>query len=182
MADLIFINYRRGISAGITTALHNRLRWHFGPRVFMDVTSIGPGDVYANKLLEKVAECAAFIAVIGPGWSDHKDDAGRRRLDDPQDPVRLEIEAALKRDSRDIRIYPVRVDGAQIPSEERLPDPLKRLVKHHAFEIRNDRFKADAGELATEIGRHPPIDKIRRRRTTRVNDLIERWRGWLSKK
>jgi hypothetical protein len=150
MADLIFINYRRGTSARITTALHNRLRRHFGPqRVFMDVNSIGPGDDYINKLLEKVAECAAFIAVIGPGWSDLKDDAGRRRLDNPHDPVRVEMEAALR---RDIHVYPVRVDGAQVPPAERLPDPLKPLVRHQAFEIRPDRFDTDAGELPRRLG------------------------------
>ena len=63
-----------------------------------------------------------LLAVIGPHWLAAGQD-GQRRLDDPADFVRLEIEAAL---ARGVRVIPVLVDGAQLPRPEQLPASLGR--------------------------------------------------------
>ena len=76
----------------------------------MDVDAIEPGVDFVNALDDQVAQASAFIAVIGPGWTELKNAEGQRRLDQPNDHVRIEIELALK---RDIRVIPVLVDGAQ---------------------------------------------------------------------
>ena len=44
----------------------------------------------------RLADCDALLAVIGPNWADARNEDGTRRLDNPDDFVRLEREAALK--------------------------------------------------------------------------------------
>jgi hypothetical protein len=67
------------------------------------------------------------------------DRGGRRRLDIPEDFVRLEIATALK---RRIRVVPVLVEGAMMPESSELPDDLKALVRRNAVEIGHSRFDA----------------------------------------
>jgi hypothetical protein len=97
-----------------------------------------------------VAQCSAFIAVIGPGWADVKAASGKRRLDEPNDYVRIEIEAALQ---RGIRVIPVLVDGAQMPAAEELPDSIKALARRHAVAVSHNRFGAEVAELARLLQR-----------------------------
>ena len=151
MLGRIFINYRRSTSAVAAGRLADRLMEHFDRnQVFLDVDTIEPGVDFVKTLHDQVAQCSAFIVVINPGWVDASNSVGKRRLDDPDDYVRVEIEAALK---RDIRVIPVLVDGAQMVRSEDLPDPLKPLVHRQAFEITNRRFVADADELALALQR-----------------------------
>ena len=49
--------------------------------------------------------------IIGPQWLASDGD-GRLRLDKPDDPVRVEIETAFR---REIRVIPLVVDGATMP-------------------------------------------------------------------
>ena len=95
----------------------------------MDIDGIEPGVDFVKALDEQVAQASAFIAVIGPGWTELKNAEGQRRLDQPNDHVRIEIESALK---RDIRVIPVLVDGARMPTENELPDSLKPLSRRNA--------------------------------------------------
>jgi uncharacterized membrane protein YhaH (DUF805 family) len=151
MAGRIFISYRRGDSQGATGRLFDRLLQHFDhAEVFMDVDDLEPGVDFVKALDEQVANCTAFIAVLGPDWLTAKDHADQRRLDDPSDYVRLEIEAALK---RDIRVIPVLVDGARMPRTEELPESLRPLTRRHAVELTHQRFASGVDELATGIKR-----------------------------
>ena len=100
MAAKVFISYRRGDSAGYAGRLMDRLKTELGRDVlFMDVDAIPLGTNFENVLHEEVAKCAVLLAVIGPNWSDARGENGKRRLDDPNDFVRIEIAAALKRKS-----------------------------------------------------------------------------------
>ena len=108
----IFISYRRQDAAGNAGRLYDRLARHFGAeRVFMDVEGIEPGLDFVEALEGAVASCEVLIVVIGAGWLA-TDNAGKRRLDDPKDFVRIETAAAL---ARHIRVVPVLVDGAVMP-------------------------------------------------------------------
>jgi len=91
-----------------------------------------------------------LLAVIGPAWLTASDDQGRRRLDDPRDFVRLEIEAAL---ARDVRVIPILVEDAVMPSQEELPESLVGLARRQALRMRRDSFRSDAEHLATVIDR-----------------------------
>lgn len=142
----IFINYRRGDARSEAGRLFDWLSQYFGrEQVFMDVSgSIEPGLEF-DKVIEKaVSSCEVLIVVIGQEWLRRVDEKGKRRLDDPNDFVRMEISAALK---RNIRVIPVLVEGADMPEEGDLPEDLKRLCKRQALEISDNRWEFDTQQL-----------------------------------
>jgi len=114
----------------------------------MDVDNIPAGVDFVEHLSTQVARCEVFLAVIGPRWLDAKDDSGRRRIENADDFVAIEIAAAL---AGDIRVIPVLVDGAQMPKAVDLPEHLKPLVRRNAVEVRNAQFGRDAEALAEKI-------------------------------
>jgi hypothetical protein len=149
MAGKIFINYRRDDSGASAGRLHDRLAQTFGRKnLFMDVDHIPAGVDFVDYLPSQVAACDVFLAVIGPNWLDAKDDDGRRRLENPDDFVTIEIGAAL---ARNIRVIPVLVDGATTPKADKLPDSIKPLVRRNAVEVRNKNFGRDANALVDKV-------------------------------
>jgi hypothetical protein len=149
MAGGIFISYRREDSRHAAGRLVDRLA-HRLPReqLFMDVDAIEPGLDFHRVIDAKLSECDVLLAVIGPHWADSRDATGARRLDNPDDYVRLEIGAALQ---RDIRVIPVLVDGAPVPNRDSLPEPLKPLTRRNAVRLDHERFGAEADELARRL-------------------------------
>ena len=149
MAGKIFINYRRNDSIGTSGRLYDRLAKDFGrKRIFMDVDHIPAGADFVEFLQSQVAECATLLAIIGPGWLASAFPDGKRRLDSPDDFVRIEIAAALK---RDILVIPVLLDGARMPTADDLPDDLKSLARRNAVELRNVQFGSDCDRLIAKI-------------------------------
>ena len=92
-----------------------------------------------------VGSCDVLAALIGTDWLTITDEQGRRRLDDPDDFVRLEIEAAL---TRSVRVIPILVDGATMPRADALPDSLAKLVRRQALELSPSRFEIDTSNPA----------------------------------
>ena len=141
----IFISYRRDDSAGYAGRLYDRLAAHFGAdAVFMDVEGIEPGTDFVKAIEGAVASCKVLIVLIGNQWLDATDAAGRRRLEDPHDFIRLETSTAL---ARDIRVVPVLVDRAPMPRQEDLPADLHSLVRRQAVELNHKQWDATSGEL-----------------------------------
>ena len=141
----VFISYRREDSAGFAGRIYDRLTRRLDPKsVFLDVDNIQPGLDFFDVLSEKLRICDALIAVIGKNWNSSADQDNRRRLDDPDDFVRIEIEAALQ---RGIRVIPVLVDGATMPRREDLPDSGQKLRRRQAIEISHNRFDSDVERL-----------------------------------
>jgi hypothetical protein len=135
----LFISYRRHESADATGRLYDRLKAHFGAAsVFYDVDTIPLGVDFRKHLGDQVGKCDVFLAVIGDGWLKSRFKKGlkkgQRRLDDPADWVRIEIEAAL---ARGIPVVPVLVGLAAMPSDTDLPDSLKELSFRQAVEVRS---------------------------------------------
>jgi hypothetical protein len=113
LAPGIFISYRRQDAPHLAGRLYDRLGEHFGQeRVFMDVDSIEPGLDFGEIIERAVSSSAVMLVLIGDKWLTTTDPRGRQRLDNPDDYVRLEIEAAL---GREIRVIPVLVEGAAMP-------------------------------------------------------------------
>lgn len=133
----IFISYRRADSQTICGRMYDRLKAAFGgaQNVFKDVESIPPGVDFREHIRHAVEQCDAQVVIMGPGWLDARDEAGRRRLDDPDDFVRLEIEAAL---NRGIVVAPVLVSGASMPPADDLPPTLRALTFRNAAPVRDD--------------------------------------------
>ncbi len=150
-ADGIFISYRREESAGFAGRLYDRLVSRFGhERVFMDVEGIDPGSDFVEAIEGAVASCRALIVVIGPRWATLEGRGGKRRLEDPQDFVRLETAAALK---RGIRVLPVLVDDAEMPEEEQLPPDLLPLLRRQAIEINHKHWEASTADLLKALSK-----------------------------
>ena len=106
-----FISYRRDQSGWPAAALKTALTKEFGANAaFMDTESIVAGTEWPRRIEEAIRGCSVMLVLIGPYWLV-RTDAGARRLDDPHDRVRLEIEAGLTR--RDIAVVPVLIDGAR---------------------------------------------------------------------
>lgn len=147
----MFISYRRDDAAPWAGRLHMALEKHFRrDQIFMDVDSIRPGLDFARVLDAEVANCDVMLVVIGRAWVDAADAAGRRRLDDPADFVRLEVESAQR---RDIRVVPVLVDGATLPKAEDLPEGMRALVRRQAWPLSHARFGAESEGLIAELAR-----------------------------
>ena len=141
----IFISYRREDSKAYAGRIFDRLEEHFGKdHVFMDVVDIAPGVDFLQAIDKALGSCEVCIAVIGKQWLNILDAKGRRRLGNPDDPVRLELAAALRMKTR---IIPVLVDGADMPTAEGLPKDLKTLARQQAQELSDKRWSYDIGQL-----------------------------------
>jgi hypothetical protein len=144
----IFISYRRQEGSHLAGRLSDRLADRFGEgQVFIDVDTIEPGVDFAEEIFRAVAACKVLLVVIGPAWLTAADERGRR-LDDPDDIVRLEIEAAL---DRGVRVIPILTEGAVMPTPYDLPESLAGLARRNALPIRHESFRSDAGRLITAI-------------------------------
>jgi hypothetical protein len=162
----VFICYRRETAAAEARNLFNDLVAQLGKNsVFMDVDSIALGRDFRNVLQETLASCDLMLVLIGRNWADVKDEGGRTRLGDPGDFVRLEIEAALK---RDIVVTPVLVQGALMPDADQLPTEIKDLAYRNGFELSHNRWESDVREMIKRLdldvpagGRQIETDRLR---------------------
>ena len=135
----IFISYRRADSRLVANRIYDRLTGAFGRRnIFKDVDDIPPGRDFRDVLREATTSCKVMLVFIGPHWLHVQDDSGQRRLDDPEDFVRLEVETGLQRD--EIRVIPLLVEGASMPSANDLPESLRELAFNNAFKIQDDPY------------------------------------------
>lgn len=141
MRHSIFISYRRDDSEGEAGRLYDDLVRVYGKNaVFMDVAGIAPGLDFRKAIDDNVASCGVFLAVIGPQWSTITASDGKRRLDDANDFVRLEVSSAL---ARNIAVIPVLVHEARMPHPDQLPDNVKDLAYRNSVEISHARWNSD---------------------------------------
>jgi hypothetical protein len=132
----IFISYRRDDSAGMAGRLYDRLEARFGrDNIFMDIDAIPLGVDFRDYLQHAVGQCDVLLAVIGRNWFGRNPE-GARRLDDPKDFVRIEIEAAL---ARGIPVIPVLIDKVPMPAESELPSSVATLAYRNAILVDHGR-------------------------------------------
>jgi TIR domain len=172
MSGGIFISYRRDDARHAAGRLVERLSPTFAhDQLFFDIENIEPGLDFRNVLSQKVQACDVMLAVIGPAWLTTTDEKGGRRIDNPKDFVRIEIEAAL---ARDIRIVPVLVDGARMLGEEDLPKSLRALSDRQAVRLTHERFGPDTEDLVRSLSK---VISARERTPTRAGEMGSReWR------
>lgn len=161
----IFISYRRDDSAGYSGRLADRLAQTFGDQqIFRDFEDINPGQNFAESIQAGLSGAVVCMVVIGPRWLQAVDHTGRRRLDNAEDFVRLEIETVLQ---RDIHIIPILVNGAKMPRKADLPASLSALIYRQAFELSDSRWEQDIGKLIGHIKNYvKPVDRRRSRQRT----------------
>ena len=147
----IFLSYRREDAAPYARSLQRDLRERIpDARVFIDLDSIEAGLDFAEVIREAVDLCAVLVALIGRQWVTLTDEEGHRRLDNPDDYVRFEIQTALE---RGVRVIPVLVDGAKPVRQQQLPSGLQKLARLNALELSVSRYQYDADRLLDLIQR-----------------------------
>ncbi|HEY5703958.1 MAG TPA: toll/interleukin-1 receptor domain-containing protein [Terrimicrobiaceae bacterium] len=132
----IFISYRRDDASDATGRIADVLRSKFGENlVFKDVDSIPLGSDFRRVISDAVGRCDVLLAIIGDDWLHATDEAGTRRIDDPNDFVHIEIRAAL---DRDVPVIPVLVEGVKMARDRDLPESLRALAFRNAISVRSD--------------------------------------------
>ena len=143
----VFISYRREDSSKWTKSLFSLLADHLGlEQLFFDVENILPGVDFATSILRALHQCDVLLVMIGPKWLELTDETGRRRIDNPLDYVRMEIEESFSG-----VVLPILVGGAAMPKKEELPEKIQRLSRRQGIELREDSFEDDAARLINRI-------------------------------
>jgi tetratricopeptide (TPR) repeat protein len=134
----IFLSYRRKDAQDVVGRIYDRLRERFpSASIFRDLDSIPLGKPFPQVLREAASGAAVALVVIGPEWTTVRDEQGRRRLDDPGDFVRGEIETTLV---AGIPVVPVLVSNAKMPRPEDLPESLRPLLERQGIEVHPDPY------------------------------------------
>ncbi len=162
-APRLFVNYRQADTGPVAARLVYELQQVLeGDQVFIDKQGIEPGEDWRARLAEELSRCSVFLCLIGPNWFT----AGahhRPRLDEPDDPVRTEIEIALARQASGLKLIPVIVDPAAYPEEAALPESIRGLTSVHGFVV-------DAGDNSDWIRSFEKIVGILRTRGFRFRE------------
>jgi TIR domain len=145
----VFLNYRREDASGHAGRLYDLLVARYGAeRVFMDIDAIPLGSEFGQAISRAVASCDVLIALMGRGWLQAADSDGHRRLDDPDDFVRREIESAL---AHGVVVVPTTVQGAELPRAEELPPALAPLTQRQGFELSDKGWQDDVKRLIRRL-------------------------------
>jgi hypothetical protein len=147
----IFISYRRDDSIAHVNGLFLLLREHFGKhRIFKDTDNIPPGKDFRKVIDTQLKSCSVLLAVIGKNWLTlPKPKTNLRRIDDPNDYLRIEVSKALQDEG--VLVIPLLVGQAAMPSAEDLPADLAQLSYLNAFELRDSRWESDIRLLIEAI-------------------------------
>jgi hypothetical protein len=150
----VFVSYRREDASGHAGRLIDRLRQQFGAsNVFMDVDDVPVGGDFREALKKAVRASDVMVVVIGRHWLDARDPAtGRRRLDNPDDWVRVEAAEALE---KAIPVVPVYVQGAPLLLADQLPDVLKGLSSRQAAVLSDAQWDATVGDFTRRLSLLP---------------------------
>lgn len=156
MRGTIFINYRKDDSSWNALALYNELQKYFPKEtIFKDFNTIRPGDDFVESIQKALSHCNVLLIVMSKNWLEVKDKHGNRRLNDPDDLVRIEISTAIE---RNIQVIPVLFDNIPMPTSADLPENLRSLPRRQYVEIETTRFEADVKKLAEAIKELLPPD------------------------
>jgi TIR domain-containing protein len=145
----IFVSYRIDDGACAAGAVADRLAARFGKaNVFRDRDSLFLGSRYPKKIRRALGKSDVVVAMIGPSWLDIRDGAGRRRLDEPSDWVRIELRTAFE---KEIPVVPVLLDHTPLPQPDRLPVDLVPLSRSTCWHVRRETFDSDVRGLIDGI-------------------------------
>jgi hypothetical protein len=150
----IYVSYRRSDTTAYTGRLYDHLANHFGDdSVAMDIDTIQAGVDFRAAIESAVASSSVILVVMGRSWLTDVDETGKRRLDNPDDFVRVEVAAAFE---RELPVIPVLVSGARAPSVDELPPEITRLAHLQALELSDRRWSYDVNVLINTLERLVP--------------------------
>ncbi|HYW47679.1 MAG TPA: TIR domain-containing protein [Bryobacteraceae bacterium] len=144
----VFISYRHDDCPGDVARIYKALRDCFANQyIFLDVAAIKPGSRFDDAIVRRLECSDALIIAIGPRWLAVTQE-GKRRLDEPDDFVRLEISIAL---ASGLTIIPLLFRGATIPKQQQLPTEIGQLARIQAVRIDDAHFDADVRGVIRQI-------------------------------
>lgn len=145
----IFVSYRREPDQYVAGNLSRELRRHFGEsQVFRDKESIEGGVSWKQHVLDEIDRDSVLLVLIGQKWGETRDASGNRRLDKPDDPIRLEIADAMRDGAA---IIPLLLENAQMPPASELPQELIRLAELNALKLRDGDWEADVAKIVQRL-------------------------------
>lgn len=162
----VFISYRRSDTQMAAGRLRESLSNRFGDdAVFRDKDSIAGGKDWVDAIEHNLAaQDVVVLVLIGPTWLTAPDDGGGRRLDDPNDWNRVEIETALRSGRT---LVPVLIDGTPMPPAAQLPESMRALARTNAIKLRDDDWESDVERLVRILAAHGFTDLAPRARAKR---------------
>jgi hypothetical protein len=144
----IFMSYRRSDSAAIVGYIYERLATRYRKEsIFRDVNTMPLGKNFYEHIKEELLGCDIVLVVIGPQWLA-TDAQGHSRIQQADDPVRLEVEAAL---ASGAIVIPVLVEGAAIPRSADLPESLREFPALAGTRVNVEDFDAHIERLSQSI-------------------------------
>jgi len=146
----VFVSYRRADTQSHDNGLSDGLRRRLpGSRVFMDLDDIPIGVDFVEHIRGEIRQCHVVLVLIGQDWLNSHVEANARRLDDPADFVRLEIESSLTHPN--VVVVPVLVEGARMPAAAQLPAPLSKLARLQSFTLDDEEWTFGLDRLSSGI-------------------------------
>ena len=138
----IFISYRRADSGREVGRIRDRLMAAFGEdSTFRDLVDIPAGKDFRTVLEEETNSCNVTLVVIGPQWASITGQGGNKRLFDPVDFTRIEVETGLRRlATEESIVIPVLVQNAMMPSSSDIPESIASLTYQNAISIHDDPY------------------------------------------
>ena len=133
----ITISYRRADSEAMTGRICDRLVTHYGKQaIFRDIDDIPAGIDFRHHINEILLKTNVLLAIVGPEWLGTNRSGGLDRINEESDPVRVEVETALR---RRVPIIPVLIGETRMPSSEQLPPSLKDFAFRNAVKVDTGR-------------------------------------------
>jgi TIR domain len=143
-----FVCYRREDCLIHSSALVDGLTMRLPDwSIFRDIESIPPGVDWRERIGREIAVCSVILVMIGDNWLDRNRD-GKRRVDDPEDQLALEISSAME---RGVTVIPVLVEGARMPQKSELPSRIADLTRFNAMSLTDPHWTADIDRLARRL-------------------------------
>lgn len=144
----VFVNYRRRDTPVYAGWLHNRLVAQFGSsHVFKDLDSVPAGTDFTSHIADAISGCDVLLVLIGPVWNE-PGNTEMHPLDNPNDWVRREIEAAIQQRKG---IIPIMIDKTALPQPESIPPQMRELLKRQALTLNHASFEDDFRRIVTAI-------------------------------
>jgi hypothetical protein len=150
----IFVSYRR-TDGHVVSRLIDRLDEAFGARnVFFDERSVSTGGDFLGAVGGAIYMSDVILVVIGRDWATCRDARGRPRLDDPDDPVGMEVGLAL---ASGHLLVPLLIDGAGMPAKGDLPRRFRDLTTRSGLRLSSGSgFDASVDDLIQRLGGPSP--------------------------
>lgn len=149
-APRIFISYRTADGVDKATALARELNAAFGAdQVFLDKEDLPAGLPWREAVGATLDARPVLLLLVTPQTFAARDGEGRPRIDDPNDPVRREVETAL---AAHAHLIPLLADGVeQLPDAPSLPAALRGLGERTWRRLRAYDWAEDIERLVADL-------------------------------